>query len=64
MIWTTIEEAERADPFGRGSSLSGEVVPELPTPRRYDHREGLRGQFRVHPTCTVARVLLLPKDSG
>jgi len=41
MIRTTIEEAKRADPFGRGGGLlDGEVVRELPTPRWYDHREG------------------------
>ena len=42
MIRTTIEESKRrVDPFGRGGGLlNGEVVRELPTPRRCDHREG------------------------
>jgi hypothetical protein len=36
----TIEEAKRADPFGKGGGLlDGELVHEFPTPRRADHRD-------------------------
>jgi hypothetical protein len=35
----TIDEAKRADPFGKGGGLiDGELVREFPTPRRLDRR--------------------------
>jgi hypothetical protein len=36
----TIEEAKRADPFGKGGWLvDGVLVHEFPTPRRLDRRD-------------------------
>jgi hypothetical protein len=36
----TIEEAKRADPFGKGGGLvDGKIVHEFPTPRRLASRD-------------------------